>query len=209
MSRPVKKGLDYFPMDTGFVRDLKIQRLLLEFGCEGLSVFMAALCEVYASQGYYVAVRSGFYTDIGFMLGMDAEKVEQIIEYCLKLGLLDHTLYEQWGIFTSYGVQQRFSVIRRNGKNLIKSEYRITREECFSDTENPAPARIKESIKKSKEKEIKEKEIKEKEIKEKENKTSGKIIYGKNKSNPPASDDARREELLRMAAIATGNSCNA
>jgi hypothetical protein len=166
MARHVKKGLDYFPMDTDFVRDLKIQRLLLEFGSEGLSVFMAVLCEVYASQGYYVAVRSGFYTDIGFTLGMDAEKVKQIAEYCLKLGLLDHALYKQWGILTSYGVQQRYSVIRRNEENSIKPKYLITREECFSDTENLALARINQQrkVKKKKVKKKKAKKMKTKEV---------------------------------------------
>jgi len=49
MARPSKKGLAYFPLDTTFLNDRKTQRLLLEYGCEGVAV----LCEIYATNGYY------------------------------------------------------------------------------------------------------------------------------------------------------------
>ena len=44
MSRPIKKGLSYFPLDTDILSDRKTRRLFQNYGCEGFSTYMAILC---------------------------------------------------------------------------------------------------------------------------------------------------------------------
>ena len=46
MARPIKKGLEYFPMDTDFFADKKIRLLRGEFGAAGLLVLLADVSRV-------------------------------------------------------------------------------------------------------------------------------------------------------------------
>jgi len=195
MTKPLKRGLDYFPLDTDIIRDLKIQRLLLEFGNPGFAVFIAVLCEVYASEGYYVAVKSGFYTDIAFALGLTEEDVKDIVCFCAGLELFDQILYEEKMILTSYGVQQRYNVISKRTKNRIREELRIVREEDFPESQHAS------YINENKNKEVYINKNENGNINTNTNKTE--INYGKEKSNNRNDESARRAELLRMAAIAT------
>jgi len=236
MTKPLKRGLEYFPLDTDLVRDLKIRRLVLAFGCEGLSVFIAVLCEAYASEGYYVAVKSGFYNDSGFMLGLKPERIRDIVGYCVEIGLFDRRMYEEKMILTSYGIQQRYQTIHIRKTNRIKEEFLVVRECSFPDEKMTSHININKNIdvilkerkekerkekereekereeKEREEKEREEKERKEKENKEKENqeKTNKNKIenYGNEKSIQPNDDSARRAELLSMAEIATGSRYN-
>ena len=61
MARPLKKGLGYFPLDTDLYSDRKIQRLLRKYGCKGICIYLAILCEIYREKGYYISsvVRQG------------------------------------------------------------------------------------------------------------------------------------------------------
>ena len=40
MSRPLKKGLDYFPVDTNILSDLKVRRIKREYGAESFLLYM-------------------------------------------------------------------------------------------------------------------------------------------------------------------------
>jgi len=203
MAKPQKKGLDYFPLDTDFLKDQKIQRLMLEFGCEGLSVFIAVLCEVYASQGYYVAIKGGFYPAIGFSVGVDETKVNEIVHRCLELDLFDRGMYEGELILTSRAIQLRYGVICRRMKRWIREEFRLVSDADFNDAEKEGDSINNKIINER----IKERE-KEIEI-EKENKIKKETYHEKNKSNNSNDDATRRAELLRMAEAATRGSRDA
>ena len=71
MSRPIKKGLSYFPLDTDMLSDRKIRRLFQNYGCEGFSTYMAILCEAYGTTGYYIRYTDDFCFDIGFTRSSD------------------------------------------------------------------------------------------------------------------------------------------
>lgn len=47
MSRPVKIGLNYFPLDSDLFGNRKIQRLLEEYNSEGIATSTAILCDIY------------------------------------------------------------------------------------------------------------------------------------------------------------------
>lgn len=194
-----KKGLSYFPLDTDFMRDQKIQRLLLEFGFEGLCVFMAVLCEVYASQGYYAVAKGNFYSDIGFMLGINGENVKKIILYAIELTLFDKKLYEERKMLTSYGIQQRFDVISKRSNTHIHPTHRIIREEDSDETELKSSRAIN-GINGN------ENGNENGNGNRNENRNENKTKHENEKRKPtPANndDETRRAELLRMAAAAT------
>jgi len=217
MTKPLKRGLEYFPLDTDFIRDLKIQRLMLEFGCEGLSVFIAVLCEAYASQGYYAPVNGGFYSAIAFTVGLDEIKVKKIVHYCLELNLFDQGLYDGELILTSSAIQLRYGVISRRTRNRIKEEFRLVSDADFGHVEKAAHSinnKInKERIKGKENEKENEKENRNENINTKTNKNKTENdnkteIYENEKSTNRNDDSARRAELRRMAEIATGSCGN-
>lgn len=65
MARPVRTGLSYFLLDTTFMSDRKLQRLSLKYDCRGISVYLAILCEIYQTNGYFVTYTDEFCQDIG------------------------------------------------------------------------------------------------------------------------------------------------
>ena len=87
MSRPIKKGLSYFPLDTDMLSDRKIRRLFQNYGCEGFSTYMAILCEAYGTTGYYIRYTDDFCFDIGFTLNLKEEQIREIIGFCVEIRL--------------------------------------------------------------------------------------------------------------------------
>ena len=53
MARPIKDGIDYFPLDVDFFQDDKIRLLKAEFGAKGITILVALLCDIYRTNGYY------------------------------------------------------------------------------------------------------------------------------------------------------------
>ena len=98
MSRPIKKGLSYFPLDTDILSDRKIRRLFQNYGCEGFSTYMAILCEAYGTTGYYVRYTDDFCFDIGFTLNLKEEQIREIIGFCVEIRLFNQELFALQGI---------------------------------------------------------------------------------------------------------------
>jgi len=221
MARPIKKGLTYFPLDTTFLNDRKIQRLLSEHGCEGVTVFTAVLCEIYSTNGYYTLSTEELFFDLSFTLRIDQEKVQQIISFCVQIRLFDKQLYSEKNILTSYGIQQRFEAIAKRNQKQIHPAYRITNEpEVFVTettvittetpvivTETPViVAKTPTNINTNKKEIKRENKIQIKTNKKQTSKTT--TTYG-NQSENENTESARRAQLLQMAAEATANKRNA
>ena len=65
MARPQKTGLDYFPLDVGFYRDVKVRKLMRSNGGgKALAVYVVLLCNIYEN-GYYMVWDDD---DVPFML---------------------------------------------------------------------------------------------------------------------------------------------
>ena len=52
MARPVKLGLDYFPMDIHVLKDIKIRRLMKKHKTPGVLLYFMLLCDIYESSFY-------------------------------------------------------------------------------------------------------------------------------------------------------------
>lgn len=209
MARPIKKGLFYFPLDIDFLSNRKIKRLLLSHGSEGLSVYLATLCEIYKSEGYYLRLYNELYFDIACILHIPEEKVKTIISYCFEIQLFDPEQMEIHLILTSPGIQERYIEIRKRHKKrsdtlfiypelmeIIDPKTDVLTEETlvFEEKTLVLPG---DNPTKEKEKE------KKKEIKNKINTNFLKTIENEKINDNPQSDSARYSELLRMAALAT------
>lgn len=129
MARPIKQGLDYFPLDTNFFNNPKIKKLRRSHGCEGVATYMNILCKIYGA-GYYFK-----FNDIE-ELSMDiaeeitnahinhtASKVACVINYLIEQGMLDKALFER-GILTSTAAQEQYflSIEKSKRKALLEKE---------------------------------------------------------------------------------------
>lgn len=110
MARPLKTGVDYFPLDTDFFTDKKIKLLKGEFGARGLLIVLFTLCQVYSTNGYYMS----FDNDDAILAadelncGITPELVREVVQGSVKRSLFDEGVFNQFGVLTSPGIQRRF-----------------------------------------------------------------------------------------------------
>lgn len=197
MSRPIKKGLCYFPMDTNFMFNRKIRRLFQSYGCEGTTTYIAILCEAYGTTGYYVRYTDDFCFDIGFTLSLKEDRIRQIIGFCVEIRLFDRELFETHGVLTSQGIQSRFREINKRGLSRIAPEWEL-REEDEPPTATAAVIATETPV-------IAAETSPKGNGKEKRTNTVTKIQTRNEHSISNDNGEAsRRAELLQMAANATG-----
>lgn len=140
MARPIKRGLDYFPMDVGMLQDLKIQLLIAEQGSKGLMVWMKLLTMIYR-EGYYLDVSSrGMMTLIANDCPRDISKSEfdEIFLMILDIDLLDNEMYQNHRILTSKAIQRRYQEVKKVNKGYVMMEdYLLIDEEERKRTVRP------------------------------------------------------------------------
>lgn len=116
MVRPMKQGLDYFPMDVSFTRDVKVRRVHMACGMESIGILVYLLSLIYRDQGYY----EKWDEELCFLTAMDLHLeeslVDQVVQKAAQVGFFDGELLADWGILTSVGIQERFLAATRKRK---------------------------------------------------------------------------------------------
>ena len=186
MARPVKEGLDYYPLNADFMSDIKVRRLIRSFGSKSIGVVIALLGMIYGDKGYYILLND----DVAFIISEqtleDEDLVNQIINKLIEIEFFDKNLYEKHRVLTSKGIQKRFisATERRKDVNLI-TKYNLVNVDNNSSSDvvnvynnpvnvdnnsssdvvnvynNQQRKEKKSKVKKSKEKQSKEKQSKE------------------------------------------------
>lgn len=190
MARPIRMGLGYFPLDTDFLDDRKMQRLSQKYGCHGVMTYVTVLCEIYKTHGYYIPYSDDLCFDIGFTLHLDEELIRECIGFCTEIHLFDKDLLTAKQVLTSRGIQMRFREISKRSVYRIDPELEVSvGQTAVLVTETPVSAtRIPPNI---------------------NGNENGKVINTKNKiqnehqSSHDNGEATRRAELLQMAADAT------
>lgn len=165
MARPIKKGLDYFPLDVDFFDDEKIEAIQGEFGINGEIVAVKLLCEIYRGNGYYAKWDELFKMRLLKRLpGLTPDFIEAVINRMVQWGFFNKSYFEASKILTSKGIQERFLLAAKR-----REENQISVYDCINPPENivnvynnhPEDGVSVDISTQSKVKEIKEKEIKE------------------------------------------------
>lgn len=114
MARPLKTGLDYFPLDVDFYVDDRVIALIGEFGIKGESTFIHLLCAIYRN-GYYVEWDERLRSKLDRELPcVGVGLIENIIDRLVRWGFFDKDLFNQSSILTSRGIQRRyFGAVRK------------------------------------------------------------------------------------------------
>lgn len=129
MARPIKNGVDYFPLDT--VLDTKFELIEAEFGLTGFAIIVKLFQKIYGEQGYYCE----WTNEVALLFSRKCgggNVVSEIVSAAIKRGIFDKDMYEKYSILTSKGIQERyFAAVSRRVCVNVKNEYLLV-----SDTEN-------------------------------------------------------------------------
>ena len=130
MPRPIKQGLDYFPIDVDFFQNKKIKNLRRDKGELGLITYLNILCKIYRN-GYF------FSFDDLRELSMDiaeeitneqlrakSSRITEIINYLIEHGILDVGLFEQ-GIISGESMQEQYVLATKAAKRKPKMDVHL------------------------------------------------------------------------------------
>lgn len=111
MARPLKAGLDWFPLDTRL--DDKMGLIEAEYGLQGFAVVVKLWQRIYQERGYYCdytpEVALLFLRECGVApRTKGCRVVEGIVRSALDRGIFHRGLYDKYQILTSAGVQKRY-----------------------------------------------------------------------------------------------------
>ena len=197
MARPKAKGVEYFPLDVGFLSDLKIRKIMLSCGASSIAVLIYIFAAIYRDEGYFMNVKDDDIALIALDTNLDTDYVKNVINRACEVGLFSFRIYDNFRVLTSEGIQNRYLKITERRKsvkinadiNLVNVDmmYTETRvnvaETIVNVAETPVnvykstQSKVKESkVKESKVKESKGKESKVKESKGKESKEKNTVI---------------------------------
>lgn len=142
MARPAKTGLDYYPMDVGFLRDKKVRLLRSEFGASSVLFVLYVLGKVYEGDGYFLAWDKDELLLAADELRESPAYISEVLQGCLSRSLFDERVFQMFGILTSAGIQRRYlRGCEKRDVITIVSEYWLLNECSKSDV--PASVRAK------------------------------------------------------------------
>ncbi len=122
MARSHKQGLDYFPHDVSFDDEFKyLLALHKEFG---YYVYFRLLEKIYSGHGYYMDASKRTLGIFSTEINVDINRLNDVINDCLREHLFDKCMHENNKILTSNGIQKRFfEAIKRRKEVCLKNAY--------------------------------------------------------------------------------------
>lgn len=194
MARPLKQGLDYFPLDVGFLQDMKVRRIIKSCGASAISVLIWLLGSCYRDEGYYIWWTEDLPFIVADEIGVTEGCVQEVVKRALQVGFFDASMKEKHGILTSAGIQKRFlEVTSRRKAAFLRRDFALISVNVDNNSINVCNNSINVySNEQSKVKKRKEKESKEKEEKKNVLSSQDEIIQSYFSSNPELEKSIKR-----------------
>lgn len=200
----IKQGLDYFPLNTDFMHDRVVRRVMKREGDSAFTILIYTLSYIYSGEGYYVPVDDDFCDEISdHLFSTDNDGVKRILRLFVEYGFFDSTLYERCHVLTSADIQRQFlfATKRRNRRHILP-EYCLLPDETEQPASGSSPDTVAESgdtayktvenVTETPDAATKNTHIKRKEKERKEKKTSSLTLLVK---------EGKKEEILRVNEI--------
>ena len=124
MARPLKQGLDYFPLNVDFLSDVKIRKIMRGCGSNSIAILISLLGNIYKDEGYYIWWDNDMPFLISDEVGVSEGAVCEVVNKALQVGIFNQELYSAHQILTSKGIQERFwAATSERGKVDISAAY--------------------------------------------------------------------------------------
>lgn len=165
MARPLLKSIEYYPMDTDFLSNIKIRRILRACGASSIAVIIHLLGNIYGDEGYYMDWNEDVAFLISDSLGIKEGLVAEIVNKALQVDFFSQQMFDDYSVLTSAGIQKRyFKATEKRKKEGLKPELLMINVEVtgvndaeteVTDAETPdnAPVSTQSKGKESKQKE--------------------------------------------------------
>ena len=105
MARPIKAGLDYFPLDVNL--DDKVELLEAEHGITGFGVIVKLWQRIF-SDGYFTRWDDDRALLVAKETGVSASELQAIVATAVRRGIFSAELLTEYGVLTSRGIQKRY-----------------------------------------------------------------------------------------------------
>lgn len=155
MARIKKQGLDYFPLDTDFMQQRAVRRLMKQQGDCAFTVLVCTLSAIYGGEGYYIRADRTLYEDLATdLFDTDDGQVERILTAAVAYGIFDEGMYREYGILTSAHIQEQYLFCsKRRKKRGLLERYRLVdnepeeEEESAPEAPQEAAAKVPRNVK--------------------------------------------------------------
>ena len=129
MARPIKEGLEYFPLDCDIDQDDKITLIEAQHGLIGFGIAIKLLMKIYNNSYFYEWTEKEQLL-FSKRVNVNINEVNVVINDLVKWGFFDKDLFETEKILTSSGIQKRYlaAVGRRQKVKIIKKYLLLDKE---------------------------------------------------------------------------------
>ena len=117
-----KKGLIFYQNDTDRYQDMKVKRLKKQFSCSGVAIWDYVLNEIYRVEGSFLVWNADCAFDVSDYFGIKESLVNEVINYCVNIGLFNKELFSNESVITSKAIQLRYVSICKKAK---RTNYKI------------------------------------------------------------------------------------
>ena len=105
-----KNRVTFFWRDIDMTNDSRMRKTLRRHGGLAVAVYEEVLAMVYETGSYFLPWLDDYALDIADRLyEPDQEKIRQIIGMLVEVGLFSKEIFDEFGILTSRGIQERFT----------------------------------------------------------------------------------------------------
>ena len=123
MPRPLKQGLDYFPLDV--ITDDKFELIEAKHEIIGFGILVKLYQKIY-KEGYYINWNEEMSLLFSKRINVDINKVNAVINDSLCYHIFNQELFSKYKILTSAGIQKRyFNAIGRRKTVSLYEKYII------------------------------------------------------------------------------------
>ena len=124
MARPLKKGIDSFPLDVDFMQDEKFRKIVHACGPSSISVIISLLCNIYGNDGYYMLWDDDRPFDIADSIGVSEGTVTEVVRKAAQVEFFDKELFRTASVLTSVRIQKiYFDTIRKRKCDITSLPY--------------------------------------------------------------------------------------
>lgn len=128
MARPTSRGVDYFPLDVGFISDIKVKKIIMSCGPQSIAVLIYILSTIYKEEGYYMRATDDETSLIAFDTMLTNDYIKEVIQKACEVDLFSLIMFKKYKILTSIGIQNRYlKITERRKNNSIDSSYCLHR----------------------------------------------------------------------------------